>query len=171
MLISLMGYMGSGKSTIGKELAKTFNYKFIDLDDYIEASENQSISEIFKNGGEIKFRKLERFYLLEILEEEKNAVIALGGGTPVYYDNIDKINEHSFSFYLRMTPPELFERLVKEKDSRPMIAHIDDNELTEYIAKHLFERRNYYEQSKFTIDLKDKSVKQIVEEIIQDHLP
>lgn len=166
-----MGYMGSGKSTIGKELAKTFNYKFIDLDEFIEASENQSISEIFKNGGEIKFRKLERLYLLEILEEEKNAVIALGGGTPVYYDNIDKINEHSFSFYLRMTPPQLFERLVKERDSRPMIAHIDDNELTEYIAKHLFERRNYYEQSKFTIDVKDKSVKQIVEEIIQDHLP
>lgn len=166
-----MGYMGSGKTTIGKELAKTFNYKFIDLDEFIEASENQSISEIFKNGGEIKFRKLERLYLLKILEEEKNAVIALGGGTPVYYDNIDKINEHSFSFYLRMTPPQLFERLVKEKDSRPMIAHIDDNELTEYIAKHLFERRNYYEQSKFTIDVKDKSVKQIVEEIIQDHLP
>src|SRR5690625_7262031 len=113
MLISLMGYMGSGKSTIGKELANTFNYKFIDLDEFIEASETQSISEIFKNGGEIKFRKLERLYLLEILEEEKNAIIAFGGGSPVYYDNIDKINEHSFSFYLIITPPQLFEKLVK----------------------------------------------------------
>src|SRR5690625_7438522 len=121
MLISLMGYMGSGKSTIGKELAKTFNYKFIDLDEFIEASENQSISEIFKNGGEIKFRKLERLYLLEILEEEKNAVIALGGETAVYYDNINKINEHSSSFYIRMTPHQLFVRLVKEIDSSTMI--------------------------------------------------
>lgn len=168
MLISLIGYMGSGKSTIGKELAEKLNFKFIDLDKYIENSENKTIVEIFKNGGEIKFRKIERNYLLKILGEETNSVIAMGGGTPVYYDNIEKINQYSISFYLRMTPTELYKRLLKEKNKRPLIARIENENLTEFIGKHLFERRNYYEKSKFKIDIKNKNVKQISEEIIQN---
>lgn len=168
MLISLIGYMGSGKSTIGKELAEKLNFKFIDFDKYIENSENKTIVEIFKNGGEIKFRKIERNYLLKILGEETNSVIAMGGGTPVYYDNIEKINQYSASFYLRMTPTELYKRLLKEKNKRPLIARIENENLTEFIGKHLFERRNYYEKSKFKIDIKNKNVKQISEEIIQN---
>lgn len=170
MLISLIGYMGSGKTTIGKELSKALNFKFIDLDEFIEKAENTSITEIFETGGEIKFRKIEREYLLRILKEENNAIIAMGGGTPVYYDNISKINQYSISFYLRMNPNELYERLVKEKNNRPMIARIKDEELTEFIGKHLFERRSYYEQSQIKIDIKNKSTNSIVDEIILNHL-
>lgn len=165
MLISLMGYMGSGKTTLAKDLAEKLNYKLIDLDNYIEQTAGKAISEIFAEGGEIKFRKIEREVLLKILEEENDAVIALGGGTPVYYDNTAQITEHTTSIYLRMTPPELYNRLVKEKESRPMISHLKDEDLLEFIAKHLFERRNYYEQAKFTIDVKEKEAKEISEEI------
>lgn len=166
MKISLVGYMGSGKSTIGKLLAKTLGISFVDLDDQIERKTNQSISDTINALGEIRFRKLEKDTLEEVLSLEDDFVLSLGGGTPVYYDNMNQINLHSHSIYLRINPMELSNRLIHEKENRPLIARIPDDELTEFIAKHLFERSTFYSQAKSMLDVKSKSVDELVEEIM-----
>src|SRR5690606_29303751 len=111
MKISLIGYMGSGKSTVGKELSQLLAYKFIDLDTYLVSKYGKSIQELFKTEGEIKFRKYEHESLKEIIESEESFILALGGGTPAYYNNMDLINQNTHSIYLRLTPKELIERL------------------------------------------------------------
>ena len=100
MIISLIGYMGSGKTTIGKDLAKALGYEFIDLDLFIESKYELTVSDIFTKYGELGFRKREREALHEVLHNT-NIVLSVGGGTPVYYDNIDYINSHSKSDFGR----------------------------------------------------------------------
>lgn len=157
--------MGSGKSVIGKQLADKLQLDFIDLDNRIEEHSQKSITTLFKEFGEIKFRKLEREVLLKTLVSESNFVLAVGGGTPVYYDNIVQINNYSTSVYLRSHPNHLAERLREEKSHRPLIAHLADEELPEFVAKHLFERRNFYEKAHYTVDVPSKSVHEITKEI------
>lgn len=167
MKISMLGYMGSGKTTIGKELADRLKVKFIDLDEWIEMKNEISITEIFKSQGEIRFRKSERDALVEILDQNDDFVLALGGGTPAYYDNIQLINEKTTSIYLRMSPPELVQRLSSETELRPLLSHLNAEDMPEFIAKHLFDRRSFYDQAKITVDLKNKTVVEIVDEIIR----
>ncbi|MFD1316142.1 shikimate kinase [Namhaeicola litoreus] len=164
-IITLIGYMGSGKSTVSKKVAKRLNFEALDLDEYIESQENKSINDIFKEKGEIYFRKQERFYLDQILREKKNLVLALGGGTPCYGDNMSLILKYSKSVYLRAHIPTLVSRLSKEQDLRPLIASLDKDQLSEFVAKHLFERRSFYEQSHFTVVIDQKTVEEITEEI------
>ncbi len=165
MKIVLMGYMGSGKSTVAKQVAIGLDIPFIDLDDYIVEHENKSIAAIFKAEGEIYFRLQESKYLKQLLDQEQDLVLALGGGTPCYAKNIELIGKASESFYLRASINTLSDRLVKEKEQRPLIASFDGEQLKEFIAKHLFERRNFYEQAKHTIAIDDKAIEEIVEEI------
>lgn len=170
MIVALMGYMGSGKSTIGKNLATVLNYKFLDLDEYISEQENCSIPELFKNKGEIYFRKKETQYLNEVLSTKDNLVLALGGGTPCYGNNINILldNSNVNLFYLKLSIPNLVLRLFKEKDSRPLISHLTTKEeLTEFIGKHLFERTQYYNQASNIITSDNKSKKDILEEIVK----
>ena len=94
MILVLMGYMGSGKSTIGKKLSEVLMYNFIDLDDYITKRESLSIQDIFETKGEIYFRKKETEYLMEVLWEESNIILSLGGGTPCYGNNLKIINDN-----------------------------------------------------------------------------
>ena len=157
MKITLLGYMASGKSTIGKELSVAYSLPFYDLDKFIEQKENATIAELMlvKNG--IYFRKIERQYLLDILSLPK-FILASGGGTPCYYDNIEKINSKSVSFYLSETPKNLTKRLrkLREKESRPLITNVADDDLLEFVAKHLFERRLFYDQAHHTVTGADK---------------
>ena len=169
MKILLLGYMGSGKSFIGKQLAARIDQKFIDFDAEIEKRENATISGIFQKKGEIYFRKLERKVLEEILSEEFSAVISLGGGTPCYGNNMDLIinSENTTPFYLKLDIQTLTERLEAEKEHRPMISHLENREkLEEYIRKHLFERGFYYNQSEKVIDCSGKSSETIISEIL-----
>lgn len=169
MNIILIGYMGSGKSLIGKQLAQKLNVNYIDLDDYIQNKEKASITEIFQNKGEIYFRKIEHQHLKELLSNSTNAVIALGGGTPCYGNNIEiiKTAENAVSVYLKTAIPTLVNRLFKEKNNRPLISHISDtNALTEFVGKHLFERSPYYQQSNLAINTDDKTSELIVENIV-----
>ena len=170
MIISLAGYMGSGKSHISKLLSDKLNFKLIDLDKEIMKKNNQTVAEIFKNRGEIYFRKQERELLEEILATENNAVLSLGGGTPAYYNNMDVIHQNSVSFYLRANVGTLSERLKKQKSKRPLIANIPDEDLPEFIAKHLFERNIFYTKAQFTISTDNRNPEDIVEDIIH-HLP
>ena len=169
MILVLIGYMASGKSTIGKKLAKKLNYDFIDLDDFIENKENLTVSDIFKSKGEIYFRKQETLYLTQLLEEKSNIILSVGGGTPCYGANMELIlnASHTKSIYLKSSIPELVKKLNKKKATRPLIAHIETKEaLTEFIGKHLFERIQFYSQAEIQINTDKKSKKEIVEEIV-----
>ncbi len=172
MKIILLGYMASGKTTAGKELARKLFLPFSDLDRYIERKEGMTVSQIFESKGEIYFRKKEHEYLKEFIETNDAYVLSLGGGTPCYAGNMQWINENESiqTFYLQATIPTLKERLSKNRVRRPLIASLNEEKLTEYIAKHLFERRNFYEEAKYTIKVDEKSVSNIVADIrIQLH--
>jgi shikimate kinase len=169
MIVVFIGYMASGKSTLGKVLAQKLNYSFIDLDDYIEEKENTSVSNIFKTKGEIYFRKAETLHLKSILKSKNNIVLSLGGGTPCYSNNIElllKVNNIK-NIYLKASLLTLVERLKNEKTKRPLIAHIKTDELlTEFIGKHLFERTQYYNQAEIVISTDNKTELEIIEELI-----
>ncbi|AXT20606.1 shikimate kinase [Flavobacteriaceae bacterium AU392] len=169
MIIILLGYMASGKSTIGRELAEKLKYNFIDLDDFIEQSEGKTISSIFKDKGEIYFRKKEALSLNQILVDNTKLILALGGGTPCYAGNMDKItnNKAITSIYLKSSINSIVERLENETNKRPLISHLTSRELLiEFIGKHLFERTQFYNQSDITITTDLKTTRTIVDDII-----
>ena len=148
MKIVLLGYMGSGKSTVGRQLAEKLSLPFLDLDNYIEEKTAKTIPDIFKEKGEIYFRLKEHEALKELLGDPEDAVIALGGGTPCYSNNMELILSHTQNvFYLRLGIAALAKRLQSEKEQRPLITHLPDLELPEFIGKHLFERAPFYNKA------------------------
>lgn len=170
MIIILIGYMASGKTSIGKKLANKLKYNFIDLDDFIEKKENQSVSSIFKTKGEVYFRKQESRYLKTILASESDTLLALGGGTPCYSGNMDIIlaAKNVKCIYLKATLPTLANKLLLKRAKRPLIAHIETIEaMTEFIGKHLFERSYYYNQAEIKASIDNKTKDEVVEDIVQ----
>ncbi len=166
--ITLSGYMGAGKSAIGQLLAKKCSIKHFDLDELIEEREQKSISNIFKDEGEVYFRKIESKILNEYLSKDSSMVLSLGGGTPCYANNHQLLHKKDvISVFLKTSVDVLIERLRPEKHNRPLIAHLPDNELKEYINKHLFDRNYYYLQSKFIVSTDNKSEEDIAEEILK----
>lgn len=159
--------MGSGKSHISKILSEKLNFRLIDLDKEISKRNKLTIPEIFEKKGEIYFRKLEREALEEILATEENVVLSLGGGTPAYYNNMEIINSNSKSIFLKASVGTLSERLSKQKEKRPLIANISDEDLSEFIAKHLFERNFFYGKAQFNITTDNREPEEIVVEIIE----
>ena len=159
--------MGSGKSHISKNLSQKINFKLIDLDQKISEQHGISITEIFQTRGEIYFRKEEKRILEQLLNSEENLILSLGGGTPVYYNNMNIINEKSKSIFLRASVNTLTNRVLLQKNSRPLISKLEDSDIPEFIAKHLFERNPYYSQAHFSIDTDSKSASEISEEIIK----
>lgn len=166
MKIVFVGYMGSGKTTVGKLVAKRLKIKFLDLDAYIEKAEGQTIADLFSDRGELYFRKREFFYLNEILSSDTNFLLSTGGGTPCYGKNMEAITQATNnSVYLKVSLPALVKRLSKEKAHRPLIANINDIDLTEFIGKHLFERSFYYNQAALTISCDDTAPEELALEI------
>ncbi len=160
--------MGSGKTTVGKVLAGNLNIPFIDLDTYIESVEKKTITELFDTEGQIGFRKKEHEHLNALLKNSQPMVLATGGGAPCYSGNMETILEASKNvFYLKVTIPELVTRLTPEKASRPLIAHLSEDEMPEFLGKHLFERSSYYIRANHTIACDDKSAEEISTEIEQ----
>lgn len=165
MKIVLLGYMASGKSAVGRLLSEKLNLNFIDLDAYIEAQEGKSIATIFSEKGEIYFRQKESFYLAQLLEENNDFVLSLGGGTPCYGKNIALILKYSTSVYLKSSIKTIIDRVKLEKEHRPLIANIADENLQEFIAKHLFERAPYYEQAHQKVITDQLAINEVVEAI------
>ncbi len=159
--------MGSGKSTIAKLLSKKLLIDAIDLDDYIAEKEKLSIPELFKKRGEVYFRKQENYYLKQLLNNDQNIILALGGGTPCYGNNMEEILKGGTSIYLQGKLPTIFNRLTNEKEQRPLISNLNNEQLMEFIAKHLFERSVFYKQANFMVDIDDKKKEDIVAEIEQ----
>ncbi|NYJ28263.1 shikimate kinase [Allomuricauda sp. ARW1Y1] len=166
MKIVLLGYMASGKSTVGRLLARQLGTSFVDLDDYIEQQQKKSIKDIFSEKGEIFFRKLEHQMLKEVLDSHTAVVLSTGGGTPCYANNMETILQQSDnSIYLNHSIPVLVERITKEKEYRPLVKNIPDNDLPEFVGKHLFERRPFYMQAEHRVDCDPLSAEEVVAEI------
>ena len=158
--------MGCGKTSVGISLSKLINKRFIDLDQFIELTYNQKIHDIFSTKGEVYFRKIESKCLKILISKYNNAVISLGGGTICYSNNLELI-KNSNSFYLKYSIPELSQRLLKINSTRPILSAIKDHDkMTEFVAKHLFERNYYYNQASKVIDCDFKNKDKIVSEIL-----
>lgn len=143
MRVFLVGYMGSGKTTLGKKLAYNLKHEFIDLDAYIEEQEGRSISQIFEEDGEEYFRKLERVYLHRIIDME-DVVISSGGGTPCYFDNMEQMNEYGTTIYINMHPKALINRLQNANEFRPLLAGKSETEMLDFIFQSLRDREKFY---------------------------
>lgn len=143
MRVFLVGYMGSGKTSLGKKLAYNLKHEFIDLDASIEEQEGRSISQIFETDGEEYFRKIERLYLHRILNME-GVVISTGGGTPCHFDNMEQMNEYGTTIYINTDPKVLINRLKTAKDFRPLIAGKTEDELTDFVFQSLRDRTPFY---------------------------
>ena len=165
MNIFLVGYMGSGKSYVGKRLAIATKAEFIDLDDYIEANEGKSISQIWEIDGGKQFRRLERLYLRRMRQFDR-AIIATGGGTPCFFKNMDWMNENGLTIFLEATIELLVDRLVMETDHRPILANKTRAEITGFINKHLKDRYGFYDAA--SVVYQQKTGKEnIVKELLQ----
>ncbi len=142
--------MGSGKTYLGERLAGQLNRPFFDLDRLLEAGEGKTISTIFAENGEADFRDLERKYL-HTLENQAPAVVATGGGTPCFFDNMDWMKAHGTTVYLETPVEVLFERLRREQAGRPLLAGLNDGELRDFMEKKLSEREGWYRQAEMVM--------------------
>ncbi|AWU39936.1 shikimate kinase [Blattabacterium punctulatus] len=166
MKVTLIGYMGCGKTSIGKILSEKLKFFFYDLDSMIVQKKKDSIYNIFKKNGETFFRKIEHLILKKFLKKHKQYILSVGGGTPCYYNNIYLLNKYSKTFYLKTNIYTLYKRLYIEKKNRPIISHLSKNELFIFIMKHFSNRIFFYEKSSKIIDITGKSKKKIIKEII-----
>src|SRR5690554_3574200 len=165
MKIILIGYMGSGKTVVGKGLSKELDLPFYDLDQEIVRRQGLDIPSIFKEKGEIGFRKIELQVLGELLQSEESYVLSLGGGTPCYGNSMEMIKQtkDAHTIYLKASLETLLGRLWGEREFRPLIAHLDSQELLEdFLRKHLFERQFYYNQSDLVVEVNEKNVEGVV---------
>tara|TARA_B100000508_G_scaffold141026_1_gene145329 strand:- start:113784 stop:114296 length:513 start_codon:yes stop_codon:yes gene_type:complete len=161
--IFLIGFMGVGKSTIGKRLAKKLGYKFIDTDQLIESEQGKSINDIFKDSGESTFRDLETSALERITDNEIKSVVSVGGGLPCFNNNMEVMNQNGITIYLQRPAKELFHRLLQGKDKRPLLKGKTEDQLMDYIESMLNDRSIYYNQATITADREHQSIKSLIE--------
>lgn len=167
MRIFLIGYMGSGKTTIGKIVAERLGMDFIDTDDYIENKLDRTIASIFDEFGEDEFRKIERENLLEVAKKE-NAIIATGGGAPCFFDNMEQMNALGTTIYINLTPFELAERLATTNlKDRPILAGLEKGELEDFIASALAKREFFYNKAQLEVTGSDEEIAEKIVQIVQ----
>ena len=162
--IILLGYMGSGKSTVGFQLNKEINVTYCDLDHYIENQLQESVNSIFKTKGEIYFRKMERHYLEKVLRTNSSLILSIGGGTPCYYDTMQYLNalKNSKTIYLNTSVLELSKRLFDAQSSRPLLRHLKSLEdFQNFVGKHVFERSFFYNQANVSIKTDKKTISEV----------
>jgi len=161
-MIFIIGFMGVGKSTIGKKLALQMNVNFIDVDNEIELSEKTTITEIFKKRGEEYFRKIESKIIKRI---EPNSIVACGGGLPCYNNNLKYINDNGVSIYLFADENNILKRIKKNITNRPLINDMKKKDLKSYIKLKVRERSEIYKKANFTINTNNKSETEILTQI------
>lgn len=163
--IFLTGFMGSGKTTLGKKLADFLKIKFIDLDYYIEKKEKKTILRIFENNGESAFRKLETLYLKRLLTLSNPTVIALGGGTICFNKNLKSIKQNGILIYLKVPPKLIAERIINDKNKRPLLQKLEKTPLLKKIIKDIKSRKKYYNQAHIKINKLNVTPRQIDKKI------
>lgn len=162
MKIFLIGFMGSGKSTLGKKLALKLGYHFVDIDKVIEAEIKISIAEYFQKNGENAFRQLENS-MMKSIDLPENVVVATGGGAPCFFDNLAWMNQNGVTLYLSLSPKALVKRLENGIGQRPVLQNLSGQELEEFISVRLKEREEYYQQAKLTIKGPDQTAEKVIE--------
>jgi shikimate kinase len=155
MRIILIGFMGSGKTHWGKQVAHRLQLPFFDLDEELVKAEGQSVTDIFAASGEEYFRLKEKETMEKLVEDNESLVLSCGGGTPCFFNNIDYMKKVGIVVWLNTHVDVILQRLLKEKAKRPLIKDIDDDQLRTYIIRKLNERRMYYEQADVTLDKED----------------
>ena len=150
--VILIGYMGAGKTTVGKALAQELGVPFYDLDWYITNRMRKTIAQIFEERGEEGFRQIERNMLHEVAEFE-DVVISCGGGTPCFFDNIDYMNQQATVVYLKAEPEVLYKHLAMSKNDRPLLRGKSQEELIPFITEQLEKRSPYYTKAAYTLDV------------------
>lgn len=163
--IVLIGYMYSGKSTFGSKIAKRLNYEFVDLDKAIEQKYHYTVEDIFAKFSEDIFRQIEKDMLKEVLKKE-HIVIASGGGTPCFNNNMRLIKQEAISLYLQMSAEQLFSRMSVSKKPRPMLSCIAKDKRLEFIKQSLKQREKYYLKADIVVDGFNPNVDKTVEEIL-----
>ena len=167
MKLFLIGYMGWGKSSLGKKLAKRADYEFVDMDSIIEQREGAPIADIFHYAGEEYFRKTERAVIEELGEVDGNYVISTGGGVPAWEDNMERMNTIGSTVYLRRTAQQIASRLSPHgRQKRPKLRGLNDEELVEFMTKNMAEREPFYSKATHVIECASYSDEEIIEIIL-----
>lgn len=156
--------MGSGKTTVGKKLAKKLGFQFIDLDDMIERKYKIEVREFFQKYDEKSFRKIEHD-TLNLTFQLSDTVIATGGGAPCFFDNMELINQNGISVYIEMSNLSLFHRLSSSKKPRPLVQNKSQDELKQFINMHLEERLPYYSKAQISIKGENLDMDNLVKKI------
>ena len=161
-MVYIIGYMGVGKTTLAKLLAEQLQLPFLDTDLEIEQQEKRSIAEIFKKEGELYFRMLES----ELLKQyNSKGIVACGGGLAIHNNNMELINSKGISIYLKASANCLYNRLKDDKERRPLIVNITNEELKLYLKKELKNRSHFYELAQHTILVDGKNIAEVLREV------
>jgi shikimate kinase len=171
MKIILVGFMGCGKSTLGKKLANKLGVSFLDSDEIIENRFQKSISDLFSEHGEDYFRNIESELINDLSSNSESFVFSTGGGMPCFNNNMDKLNALGDTYYLKRSPKELAYRLANSKTERPLIKGLDKEALIQFVEDKLMVRNEFYDQSKFVLTRDLQSITTLVDFILQNQLP
>ena len=167
MKLFIVGYMGCGKSTLGKKLAKRANYEFVDMDSLIEQREGATIADIFHYAGEEYFRQKERELIEKLGAADGNYVISTGGGVPSWQDNMERMNALGQSLYLRRTAKQIASRLSPHgRQKRPKLRGLNDEELVEFMTKNMAEREPFYAKATHIVECASCSDEEIIDAIL-----
>ncbi|UAY52919.1 shikimate kinase [Ferruginibacter albus] len=164
MQIFLIGFMGSGKTYWGDLWSRSGEFAFVDLDELIESKEKKTISKIFEEKGEQYFRELEAATLRSVTDK-KDIIISCGGGTPCFHDNMQWMNAHGVTVYLKASPQHLAKRLMKERQKRPVLSGLNDDELVNFIDQKVKERESFYSRAKIILNVEEMKDKEMPEAI------
>lgn len=165
MKIFLIGFMGSGKSYWGRRLSEKLQAPFFDLDEKVVEQEGKSINEIFAEQGEEYFRRQEKEVMHILTESHSTFVMATGGGTPCYFNNIEYMNNAGTAVWINTPADVLYDRLIKEKEHRPLLRNLSDEQLRAFISKKYADRKMYYEQADVIIDDENSSLDDFLQKI------
>lgn len=167
MKIFLIGYMGCGKTSLGRKLAHAAGMRFVDMDSAIEEREGASVADIFRYEGEEYFRMQERRLIDELAESEDDMIVSTGGGAPVWRDNMERMNGAGETVYLRRTPEQIASRLSPHgRRKRPKLRDLDDDELIAFMTANMAEREPFYSRARRCIDCAERSDAELIESIL-----